>query len=318
MKLKSIIASTVLLCPLSFSVIASENTISLVPWVESVNYSYSIDSSKVSDKYGSPTSELFYKKMKRNGLSLKFDNESDRTYNHVELSYSKGSSDGTMIDNDYFSRKYVGPDNPTRFLSTLSNANMEQGYEIKLERGYVYHPNNFMMDKFKLGMSLSYSMDKFQSKGLDVLEDPYKNYTNSVGAYSDSEVMIKNEMQKFQLGYTGAISKSVSTNLSLDAKLTVIAMSLIKNKDSHLKRSDLGSPSLIFQSNNYGFDSEISLNYKINSLILTAGAKYMYMTPYRNGTGEVFNKDNQSIGGTPLTDHTFSSTRIFTGIKYIF
>lgn len=318
MKKRKLAIAILMSIPLGQAQAAYDFSIGISPWSSQTNYSYEINSAMADPKYGTPTSELIYKKMTSTGLKLNLELENELSYYYANFTYGTGSSDGTMIDNDYYSQQHVGYGNPNRYLSTKSDAGINQSLGIKAGFGSKYYFNYLLADSAKLGFLMDFTSEDFETRGLDVLEDPYLQYTQATGAFSKDEVMIKTNLQKISVGIDAGISKQLTKDIDLNWSNSLILFSSLKAKDTHLKRQDMGDPSLLLNTKNYGIDTTLSLNYQVSSLTLTSGVNYTILKPYGTGTAEVFDKNNKSLGAAELTGQDYSSLTYFAGINYKF
>lgn len=300
---------------------AYEYSMSIEPWQKTTNFDYAIDSSEGFAMYGNPTSELIYEDMKSNGISVGFHGETGNDYFDAVFSYGKGSGTGSMIDNDYYSSSYAGAGNPTRFSSTLSDADIDDSWSINVAIGSIYQlPVNPLVDYGSLGLSIGLSQQSFAAKGLVVLEDPYSIYSGLGNPlFPQHESVIEHKISRFDIGLDTGLDKQLTDKISINMDTTFILASVVQSEDIHLKRNDLGSPSIVLTSVNYGIDTSLSLSYDFNdSFALYTGINYTFLAPYTDGKAEFFDSNNDSMGEVYLTRHNMDSLRFYAGLQYKF
>lgn len=295
-------------------------SITAAPWAAETNFKYSFDSSGADPKYGTPTSELNFKGMKSSGVAITLDGSNGNGYRTLTLSLGKGSGrNGTMVDDDYYSEGYVGTGNPTRFSSTLSDSRMSNSFMLSYGYGSVFTFSNPVISEARLGYGISVAQHTFEAKGLTVLEDPYDMYGSKKERFGKSEQVIKMKNQQLLNSLDIGLKKNFSNGVALNAKTNAIFLGVMRTEDTHLKRYDLGSPSFVFTSAVYGIKTDLSASYSVDKLTFTAGANYMFLTPYGfNNNAEVFDKSDKSIGGVPMIRHEFNQIAYYAGATYHF
>lgn len=300
-------------------------TIGAKPWQAETHFDYSFNSSSANHNYGNPTSELNFKNMKSSGLTIAINAENKESYHSVEFSIGKGSgSNGIIIDDDYYSQDYVGAGNPTRFSRTESDSKILKSYAFKYANGLIFRPNNSFITDARLGMGISVSQDTFEADGLIVLEDPYSRYKNSMESsvgrviYNSSIPVLKLKTQTLLNSIDLEWNKKWQNGFSVKLKTDAVYLGLVRTYDHHIKRSDLGDPSFVITTFNYGAKSDLSFAYTIEDLSFSLGANYMYLRPYGYGTAEVFDETNTSEGGIPMINHNISRIGYYAGVSYQF
>lgn len=295
-------------------------SITAAPWAAETNFKYSFDSSGADAKYGTPTSELNFKGMKSSGVAITLDGSNGNGYRTLTLSLGKGSgSNGTMVDDDYYSEGYVGTGNPTRFSSTLSDSRMSNSFMLSYGYGSVFSFENPIISEVRLGYGISVAQHTFEAKGLEVLEDPYNMYGSKKELFGKDVQIIKMKNQQLLNSLDLGLKKTFSNGIALNAKTNAIFLGLMRTEDDHLKRQDLGSPSFVLTSAVYGLKTDLSASYSVDKLTFTAGANYMFLTPYDfNSNAEVFDKNDKSIGGVPIVSHEFKQFGYYAGATYHF
>ncbi|MND11898.1 hypothetical protein D3C87_347740 [compost metagenome] len=320
MKITAIAVATLSLLASHAFAAPSQYTLTVEPYQAESHFNYQIDSSAGNPIYGSPTSELDFKGMHSSGVTLSLDVDDGGSYQTLSLSLAKGGgSDGTMIDDDYFTQDYVGAGNPTRFSRTLSNSKMNDSFEIAWSGGWAFRPNNAYVTNARLGFGFAFAQYQFEATGLTILEDPYAMYGSNKTLFSSGESVITIKSEQMLSSLDVMLNKEFGNGFALKTKASAIYLGFNQSQDDHLKRTDLGSPSIKLTSINYGLKAAIDASYTYNSIVFSLGANYLYTAPYNdNGTAEFFDANDKSIGGSKLLSHKFEQLSYHAGIGYRF
>lgn len=298
-----------------------EFSFSVKPFVSSSNFKYSFDSSGADNRYGNPTSVLDFKDMSSNGVSFLFDVSGKEYYYSTEISIgSKNSSSGKMIDDDYYSGDFVGVNNPTRFSRTISDAEMSKVYYFKFSSGFTHEFDDAFLNSVRYGIGLKGGYNEFVASGLIQAEDPYDFYTGKNGdvIYSKETEVIKIKNYQLLNSFDFFADKKIN-DFSFSSDISLVYIGYMSTRDYHLMRSDLGGPSFKTNSFVYGFDVGASASYKINSLEFLISVDYSILKPYSyKKTTEVFDSNQNSLGGMPTVSHDFNQVIYSAGASYIF
>lgn len=294
--------------------------LSVEPWSAETDFRYSFDSSKGDPRLGSnPTSELDFTGMKSSGVTISLDSSNDQFYYNFALSLGKGEGNsGQMVDDDYFSQQHVGAGNPTRFSRTLSDAQINDSFSLAYSSGWAFHPDCDYVDQARLGFGVTFSQQKFEAKGLIILEDPYNIYGSDKHPFDEQEAVIRVKNQQLLSSLDLGASKQFSNGFGYNVKTNLIFLGLMRSEDTHLKRTDLGSPSLVLNSVSYGLKADLTGTYTVDKLTFSAGTNYMFLAPYSKGTAEFFDPANNSLGSATIIHHDINQISYHAGVSYLF
>lgn len=296
---------------------------SVKPFFSKSDFKYSFNSSGADGRYGNPTSVIDFTDMSLNGVSFVFDMVGESSYRLIDFSLGSGNKNdsGRMIDDDYYSSEFVGINNPTRFSRTLSNASMSKTYSLKYSGGLVSHFDTWLFDKVRYGLGIKGVYSEFSANGLTLKEDPYELYDHKEGEtiYSQDTEVIKIKNYQILNSLDFGFSKLISNNVSISSDISAVYLGYMLTKDYHLKRGDLGSPSFKTSSLMYGVDVGVSASYIFNGFDFSLGVNYSIMKPYSfRKTTEVFDAEQNSLGGIPTVSHDFKQTQYSAGVSYTF
>lgn len=310
---------------LPLSAYADENkkdfVFSIKPFVSTYDFKYSFDSSKADSRYGSPTSVIDFNGLSYSGVSFLFDFKGKKSYRSLEFSISSGSKNsGKMIDDDYYSPEFAGTNNPTRFSRTISEAAISKTYSLKYGSGFTIYFDDFFLSSAKYGIGIKGIYNEFSAYGITVAEDPYNLYGDiSKNLYGNDTEVLKIKNYQLLNSFDFFAEKKIGQNISLSSNVNLIYLGNMLTKDYHLKRDDLGSPSFKITSLMYGFDVGVSALYDIEPLVFSLSYNYSLIKPYSyRKIAEVFNSEQESIGGVPTVSHDFKQEFYSFGVGYRF
>lgn len=299
----------------------SELVFSVKPFLSSYDIKYSFDSSGADSRYGNPTSVIDFQDLSYNGVSFLLDINKARSYQSFAFSIGSGSKhSGRMIDDDYYSSEFVGGDNPTRFSRTISEADVSRVYSFKFSSGSISHLDNPLITTLKYGMGVKAGYSEFSAYGLTIKEDPYDIYGNQDNKiYNNSIEVLKIKNYQLLSSFDFSAEKNIGKNISLSSDVSLIYLGYMLTKDYHLKRDDLGSPSFNTSSLMYGFDAGLTMSYELNPLVFSLSSSYSLIKPYSyRKTTEVFDSNQNSMGGIPTVSHNFKQVFYSVGVGYRF
>lgn len=280
----------------------------LNPWVAESNFKYEIDSSKFDETLGSPTSMLDYTGMKSAGVDFKILKVSNGNYGSLNLKIGTGTSQGEIIDNDWFSddmAKELG--GPTLFSSTSSDAEVRSYFGLEIACGKIFKRH---YDEHKIGTSFSYNRERYEAYGIEFLSDPYDIY--GVDKAFGGERVLGLDYKSYDLNFDLESKFKNDNGLFVSLKVKLTPISYVSSEDYHYKRNDLKLPSVDLTSINYGGSADLYFGYEMDDMTVSIGAEAKASRSYGDGDAE-FNFIDGDNATVDLVTH--SSSRVSYNIK---
>jgi hypothetical protein len=300
------IFATLSLSSTSFAQDYTEFTLN--PWVAESNFKFEIDSSESNPMYGSPTSMLDYTGMKSAGIDFKITKFSGNSYGTINFKIGTGTSQGEIIDNDWFSveaaKEFGGP---TLFSSTSSKAEVRSVFGFEIGGGKIFKRH---YDEHKIGTSFSYNRERYEAYGIEFLADPYDMH--GLDSAFLGERVLGLDYKNYAINFDLESKFKNDNGFFVSLKIKITPISYASSEDYHYKRIDLNLPSVELTSANYGGSADIYFGYEMEDMNISIGAETKASRSYTNGRAE-FNfsdKENESVN---LATH--SSSRVSYNIK---